>query len=197
MVLKIVGGKYKGLRLETPSGITTRPTAEIVREAVFNICQHKIKDACFLDLYAGSGAMGIEAISRGAKEAFFVEKDRYALAALKKNIEKAAIQEKTTLLPYDIFVSLKKLRPHSFDLVYIDPPYGEKHAELLAENALDKILAILDVEELLHKEAWIFIEFSTYSKKNFTNLPLQKIKWQSTRVFGRSNLHLFKYTDCI
>ena len=195
MILKIAGGLYKGLRLETPAGKTTRPTSEILRESVFNICQHKILDAAFLDLYAGSGAIVIEAISRGAKTTTFVENNRNALVALKKNIAKAKLQEKTNVLPLDILIALKRLPPHAFDIVYIDPPYGEKKDELLAEHTLDKIFSILDTEELLKKGAWIFIEFSSYSKKNFKNLPLKKIEWHNTRVFGRSNLHLFKCND--
>lgn len=193
MTLKIAGGLYKGLRLETPSSSITRPTAEILRGAVFNICQHKVVDATFLDLYAGSGAMGIEAMSRGAKNVVFVEKDKRALLCLKKNIEKTPIQEHIKILPYDVIASLKKMSSYSFDLVYIDPPYGEKEEERIAEKSLDTILDILDSGSLLNNDAWIFIEFSSYSKKDFATLPLQKIKWQNTRTFGRSNLHLFKY----
>ena len=194
MTLKIAGGLYKGLRLETPSSKITRPTSEILRGAVFNISQHKITDAVFLDLYAGSGAMGIEAMSRGAKEVVFVEKDRQALLVLKKNIEKTPIKELSKILPYDVLIALKKLSC-TFDLIYIDPPYGEKKEELLAEKTLDKLFEYLDTGSLLNKDAWIFLEFSSYSKKDFATLPLKKIQWQNTRTFGRSNLHLFKYID--
>lgn len=197
MTLKIAGGLYKGLRLETPSSKITRPTSEILRESVFNICQHKIIDASFLDLYAGSGAIGIEAMSRGAKDVVFVEKDRQALLALKKNIEKIQVQEKTLVLACDVLIAIKKLSPATFDLVYIDPPYGEKKEELVAEKMLDKIFEYLDTGTLLNKDAWILLEFSSYSKKDFTALPLKKIKWQNKRTFGRSNLYLFKYVDYI
>lgn len=195
MTLKITGGLYKGLRLESPPSKTTRPTSEILRESVFNICQHRVKEASFLDLYAGSGAMGIEAMSRGAKNVVFVEKDRQALLVLKKNIEKASIQESAKILPCDVLAATKKLSSSTFDLVYIDPPYGEKKEEIIAEKNLDKIFELLDSGTLLNKDAWIFLEFSSYSKKDFATLSLKKIKWQNTRIFGRSNLHLFKYVD--
>lgn len=192
MTLKIAGGVYKGLRLETPPSHITRPTAEMLREAVFNICQHKIEDALFLDLYAGSGAMGIEALSRGAKKAVFVEKNPLALTALKKNIEKVSANTQTQIFPYDIQLALKKIKDHLFDLVYIDPPYGEKTEELRSEKALRHILEFLDQGTLLDSEAWVLIEFSSYSKMDFSTLPLNTLKWHNTRTFGRSHLHLFK-----
>jgi 16S rRNA (guanine966-N2)-methyltransferase len=193
MTLKIAGGLYKGLRLETPPSHITRPTAEMLRDAVFNICQNKIQEAHFLDLFAGSGAIGLEALSRGAATVLFVEKNPQALIALKKNIEKAAVQAQTTLLPYDVQVALKKLKEVSFDLVYIDPPYGEKEAEQRSEKALSFILETLDQGFLLQSEAWVFVEFSSYSKKDFSALPLKNLKWDNTRRFGKSHLHLFKY----
>lgn len=192
MSLKIAGGLYKGLRLTTPPSHITRPTSEILREAVFNICQHKIHNARFLDLYAGSGAMGIEALSRGAQEAVFVEKNPQALTALKKNIEKAALQEQTRIYPYDVQVSIKKLNNALFDIVYIDPPYGEKNDEARAEKILTPLLLSLEHHAVLNDDAWVFVEFSSYSKKEFSSLPLQSLTWHNTRTFGKAHLHLFK-----
>jgi len=191
MSLKIVGGIYKGLRLDTPSSQTTRPTAEVLREAVFNMCQYKVSEALFLDLYAGSGAMGIEALSRGATSAFFVENHPQALKALKKNLSK--VQEGAYLYPYDVLASLKKLHDVAFDLVYIDPPYGEKKEEARSEQTLIKLLHLLDQSSLLQKEAWVFVEFSAYAnKETLSSLPLATLAWHSARIFGRSILHLFK-----
>jgi 16S rRNA (guanine(966)-N(2))-methyltransferase RsmD len=195
MSLKISGGIYKGLRLETPSGDITRPTSEILRTAVFNICQHRIEGANFLDLYAGSGAIGIEALSRGASHCTFVEKNRNALLALKKNIEKTSLQASTTLLPYDVQLALKTFKDKPFDLVYIDPPYGEKHKEQLAEKMVESLLMTLDTKNLLNPEAWVFLEFSSYSKKDFSQLDFQHLKWDNTRTFARSVLYLFKRTN--
>jgi len=194
MSLKIAGGIHKGLRLETPSGNITRPTSEILRAAVFNICQHKIQEANFLDLYAGSGAIGIEALSRGASHCTFVEKDRNALQALKKNIEKTASENSTTVFPCDVQVALKKFHC-MFDIVYIDPPYGEKHIEQLSEKVVESLLITLDLKNLLNKDAWVFLEFSSYSKKDFSKLPFEHLKWDNTRTFARSVLYLFKYIN--
>jgi 16S rRNA (guanine(966)-N(2))-methyltransferase RsmD len=192
MTLKIAGGCYKGLRLETPSSSITRPTSEMLRTAVFNICQNKIEDAIFLDLYAGSGAIGIEAMSRGAKEVVFVEKDKRALTCLKQNLANTSIGDQGKVLPFDVLSALKKLSPYHFDLVYIDPPYGNTQETLAAEKDLEKIFHHLETSSLLNDDAWVLLEFSSYSKKDFASLPLKTLQFENTRTFGRSCLHLFK-----
>lgn len=194
MPLKIAGGLYKGLPLETPSGSKTRPTAEVLRMAVFNICQHKTKDAHFLDLYAGSGAMGVEALSRGALKATFIENDRQALKALKKNIEKIQAEDASLVLPLDVQVGLKKVQNTLFNIVYIDPPYGEKKLEALSEKIVESLLITLDTGSFLHLDAYVFLEFSSYSKKDFSSLPLQHLRCDNIKTFGRSILYVFKYT---
>ena len=85
--MRIIGGKHKGRKLQAPKGTHTRPTSDRVREALFNIITHRIPGCSFLDIYAGSGAVGIEAAGRGAKEVFFVENHRAALDVLRKNLE--------------------------------------------------------------------------------------------------------------
>ena len=86
MTLRIIGGKFKGRLIKTPKGEKTRPTSAILRKAVFDICQNQITDARFLDLFAGSGAMGLEALSRGASHATFVERDKHSVSCLKENL---------------------------------------------------------------------------------------------------------------
>lgn len=192
MSLKIAGGKYKGLRLDTPSSHITRPTAEVLRQAVFNICQHRIEGAFFLDLFAGSGAMGIEALSQGASHATFIEKDRNALHCLKKNLQK--IEEDGALVyGSDVLVALKKLPKNYFDLVYIDPPYGDEKEMLFAERFLDKIFE--NIGSILKNGALIFLEFSAYSKKDFSQITTPGMSWKNSRVYGRSKLHIFEYTS--
>lgn len=110
MTLKINGGKFRGIKLSSPSGNKTRPTSDMLREAVFNIAQHKIQDSLFLDLFAGTGAMGLEALSRGAMKSIFIEKDRTAINCIKENIEKLSLKEEATLLPLDILSAHKKAK---------------------------------------------------------------------------------------
>ena len=121
--MRIVSGTAGGRRLIVPDGTTTRPTTDRVREATFNVLfsMNAIEDATFVDLFAGSGALGLEALSRGAAHVTFVERDRAALAALRANIEALRFEDQSTVLATD---SLRWLPTAGhFDVMLADPPY--------------------------------------------------------------------------
>jgi 16S rRNA (guanine966-N2)-methyltransferase len=129
--VRVVAGDFKGRRLVAPRGAGTRPTADRVREALFSMLGD-VSDARVLDLYAGSGALGIEALSRGAESAVFVERDRAALAALERNLEATGARGEVRRQDVARFL----VRPEgTFDLVFCDPPYdgAPAIAEALAE----------------------------------------------------------------
>ena len=92
--MRIIAGKARGTKLYTLEGMTTRPTLDKVRESLFNIIQNQIQDSIFLDLFSGSGAVGLEAVSRGAKKAILCDNSKQAIEIIKKNIEKTHFQEK-------------------------------------------------------------------------------------------------------
>ncbi|MEW8959680.1 MAG: 16S rRNA (guanine(966)-N(2))-methyltransferase RsmD [Moorella sp. (in: firmicutes)] len=124
-MLRIIAGQARGQRLRTPKGSGTRPTSERVREALFNILGPRVIEALFLDLFAGSGAVGLEALSRGAKEAFFIEHDRRALSCLKANLQATGFNDRAHILAMDVRRALAELRRRDlvFDLIFVDPPY--------------------------------------------------------------------------
>jgi len=191
MSLKINGGVFRGISLDSPSGTKTRPTSNMLREAVFNICQHKVQNARFLDLFAGTGAMGLEALSRGAVHATFIENDRNALACIKKNTQKLSLESAVSILPLDVMSGLKKCEGKTFDMIYIDPPYGEKDLEKRSLVKIKEILLFLDTH-LTQETTWIFLEFSSYCKEDFAQIPLTTLRWDQKRTFARSDLHIFK-----
>lgn len=191
MSIKILGGTFKGIPIKAPSGTSTRPTLSMVRESVFNMSQNKIEEALFLDIFAGTGAMGLEALSRGALHSTFIEKDRKALSCLKENIEKLAIKDKATILPIDVLAALKKLTG-PFSIIYIDPPYGEKKEELHSQKLLISILQTLDDPRLVEANGWVFVEFSIYSDLDFKKISLKHLCYDHSRDFSRTSLHLFK-----
>ena len=134
MAVKISAGWLKGSVLKTPVGTATRPTASRVREAVMDMLQGRLEGASLLELFAGSGAFSLEALSRGARKAVLVESDRAALGALRSNLAlvegRAAKQgipvPQTVLLGADVAGSWKQIARHApFQLVWVDPPYGE------------------------------------------------------------------------
>lgn len=139
--MRIVAGKYKGRTLQTPTGQQTRPTSQRVREALFNVLQHnafdiELEGARILDLFAGSGALGIEALSRGAAYCIFIDEALPARAAMRENIDALGLGGQTRVFRRDA----TKLSPAgnlgAFDIVFADPPY-DRH---LGEAALTSIL---------------------------------------------------------
>lgn len=138
--MKVVAGTARGMNLETPQGKNTRPTTNRIKETLFNIIQADVPESRFLDLYSGSGSIAIEALSRGASEAVLVENNSKALACINANINKARLNEKAQVMPYEAMYALKKLNNSSriFDIIFMDPPYGrgfEKEAALYLLNS--------------------------------------------------------------
>jgi len=122
--MRIIAGTLKGRRLEGPSGPGLRPTSDSLRETLFNVLGASIAGATLLDAFAGTGAVGLEALSRGARQVTFVERDRAALAALRENIARCRVEESCVIVSAD-FQSLASRRPAPgpFNCVFLDPPY--------------------------------------------------------------------------
>lgn len=152
--MKIIGGRYKGRRLKTPAKGTLRPTLAKIREAFFDIVGQDIEGGCFLDLYAGTGAMGIEALSRGAGMVYFVDDARTASTLLLKNLAliKDNLLEKDlySVLRMDASRALERLRESktTIDIAYVDPPYGGREAymkvlpELLKSTLMSTVFIV-------------------------------------------------------
>ena len=122
--VRIIAGNSKGRKLVSPKGSQTRPTSDRVREAIFSILGDLVGDARVLDLYAGTGAMGLEALSRGARQAVFVEMDPAALRCLDKNIETCRCKDRSEVVDRPVISYLGKLNTGGeFDLIFTDPPY--------------------------------------------------------------------------
>ncbi len=159
--MRVIAGKFRSRTLMAPRGLDTRPTSDRLRETLFNVLASKIEGAAFLDLYAGSGAVGIEAISRGAEQVFFVENSRTALAALHKNLSDLRIDKRNTRVETTkSAVFLKKMASGrykvfsgAFDIVFLDPPYD-------AEEEYAQTLGLLgeDCMELLKPEVVVVVE---------------------------------------
>ena len=137
--MRIITGKAKGFRLETLSGLDTRPTVERVKEGVFSAISFEIEGRRVLDLFAGSGQMGLEALSRGAQSCVFVDRSREAVQVVRRNAQAARLAEAATVLCTDSLGYLAQCRER-FDLVFLDPPYD---AALLVP-CLEKLGAVVN-----------------------------------------------------
>lgn len=167
--MRVTGGRLKNQILISPNGKQTRPTSERLRETIFNIIQGTTEGKTFLDLYAGSGAVGIEAISRGASFATFIERDRNAIYAINENLKKLGLHQQTQLLIGDVIIRIKRLKGRTFDYIFIDPPYGKGLQEITLE--------LIDDLTLLAPQGIIFVEESAnheWGPPNFSTFQFQK-----------------------
>ena len=146
-MVRIIAGEFKGRRLKTPAGDAVRPTADRVREAWFSILQRSIRGARVLDLFAGSGALGFEALSRGAVSADFVELHRFALATLKANVKTLKVDDRAAIHRADALRFAERLHPGQYDVAFADPPYaGQEAARLVAMFRLNAFARIFSIE---------------------------------------------------
>ena len=135
--MRVITGKARGVALKTPEGMQTRPTADRVKEALFSIIQFEIPCARVLDLFGGTGQLGIEALSRGAQSAVFVDASDKACALIKENLKRTKLQDCGKVIRSDYMEYLDRCR-EKFDIVFLDPPY----AEVFLENALKRLTEI-------------------------------------------------------
>ena len=129
--LRIGGGRFNGRRLQSAPGLDVRPTSGRVRQALFNMLRPLIGNAIFVDLFAGTGSVGLEALSHGARQVIFVEQDRRAAAVLQENIQRCAVADRTTVIIAALPQALQQVTATAaVDLLFLDPPYASDLAEM-------------------------------------------------------------------
>ncbi|MCR5674433.1 MAG: 16S rRNA (guanine(966)-N(2))-methyltransferase RsmD [Lachnospiraceae bacterium] len=121
--MRVIAGSARRMNLVTPKGEDTRPTQDRIKETLFNMLQNEVPGCVFVDLFAGSGGIGIEALSRGARHAYFVENGKEAAACVAENLRHTHLEEKGTLLKQDVVLALRNIHEKEADIVYLDPPY--------------------------------------------------------------------------
>lgn len=155
--MRIISGRARGSKLQTIEGLNTRPTTDRVKESLFNLLQYDFYNKVVLDLFAGSGALGLEAISRGAQKAIFVDESKACCEVIKKNIAKIKAEANSVVLQCDVQSAIKRQEAATVDFVFMDPPYHkgliEPALELLMSSGVLKELAIVSVE---HEKTDIF-----------------------------------------
>ncbi len=139
--MRIIAGKWRSRIIEAPPGRDTRPTTDRVREAWMSMLQPDLPESRVLDLFSGSGALGLEALSRGAEEVTFVEQAPRALKALQANIDKLGAADQCTVVKADALRFIENLEPLAYDLALADPPYGQGLADALARKFLQRPFA--------------------------------------------------------
>ncbi len=181
--MRVVAGIAKGHKLFAPPGQEIRPTADRVKEALFSILGESVCGSLVLDLFAGSGALGIEALSRGASHSVFVDCSRYSIEAIEKNLKKTGFGLKSEVAFESVAKAIDKLvaRGQQFDLIFLDPPYRIKHIELRG------ILETLSREKLIKQDGTIVLEHSLKVRL----LGMGELKVIAERKYGDTGLTFF------
>jgi 16S rRNA (guanine(966)-N(2))-methyltransferase RsmD len=138
-MLRVIGGTARGVPLKSPDTKNTRPTLDRTKESLFNILMPYIYDARVLDLFSGSGSLGIESLSRGAKEAVFIDNSKYCRNIIIENLKKTRLEECATVMALDVFKAIKLLGGKSakFDIIFLDPPYNMNFIAKTIQNIVE------------------------------------------------------------
>lgn len=184
--MRIIAGKARSLPLKTPAGMDTRPTSDRIKETLFNMLMPYLPGCVFVDLFAGSGQIGIEALSRGARTAYFVESGREAFACISDNIKFAKMTEEAVLLKQDVYTALYGIHEKEAGVIFADPPYDGGHYEKLLSVLKDRSYVTEDT--LLVLEADLKRDFGFAGEYGFF---VEKEKCYKT------NKHVFLRRDVI
>ena len=184
--MRVISGSARGTVLHSIEDISTRPTLDRVKESLFNIIQNDIEDTTVLDLFAGSGAIGIEFLSRRAKQVYFCDKSSKAVAMIEKNLEKTKLKEKAIVYNKDYIDCINTVKNIKFDVIFLDPPYKE-------EFALDAIEKISNLQ-LLKDDGIIIIE-TDEPERDINRINNMNINYKiyDLRKYGRVSLIFLKW----
>lgn len=181
--MRIISGTARGTKLYTLEGLSTRPTLDRVKESLFNIIQGEIEGTQVLDVFAGSGAIGLELLSRGAKRAVLCDNSKEAIQIIKKNIEKTHMQEKAEVYNLDFEQLIEKLKNQKFDIIYIDPPYATD----FVRKTIDKIFE----NRLIKEETKIIIETDD-EQRILKDIENKDVVITDKRRYGRATIIFLK-----
>jgi 16S rRNA (guanine(966)-N(2))-methyltransferase RsmD len=179
---RIISGSAKGLRLKSVPGDSTRPITDRVKEALFNIIGADIQDSHFLDLFGGTGSVGIEALSRGASSAVFIEKSRPAFQILQQNIKFCKVSSKGNVIFGDAFDFLQRPSQKFFDYIFIAPPQYK--------GLWEKALLLVDQQSgILSEDGWVIVQIHPIEKKE---IQLTSLELFDSRTYGSTLLSFFR-----
>ena len=182
--MRIISGKARGTKLYTLDGTATRPTLDRVKESLFNIIQNDIEDSTVLDLFSGSGAIGLEFLSRGAKRAVLCDSSKDAIKIIKQNVQKTHFEEKVEVYNMEFTKLVERLQNQKFDIIYIDPPYATDFIKI----SLEKIIEY----ELVNENTKIIVETDDETRI-LNQIEKMDVEITDKRKYGRATIIFLKY----
>ena len=182
--MRVITGRAKGRKLKAMKGSDKRPTTDRVKESIFSVIGDKIYDADVLDLFAGTGNLGIEALSRGARSALFVDNDVQAVKIIGENLKMTHFLNRTEIWTSDVFAALRRLRALSkvFDVIFADPPYAREYGS--------KTRTALEESGILRKEGLFVLEHSMSEEFHDSCACFKPI---TQKMYGQTAVHFFPY----
>ncbi|MGL5695053.1 MAG: 16S rRNA (guanine(966)-N(2))-methyltransferase RsmD [Peptostreptococcaceae bacterium] len=184
--MRVISGKARGLKLDTPKNQDVRPTTDRVKESLFNMINPYIRESNILDLFAGTGSLGIECLSRGAKKCVFIDKSKDSIKIVNSNVKKARVENESTVLNVDFKEAVKRLsaKNEKFDVIFMDPPYYE--------NMFIECLKSIDELNLLVQDGIIVVEHDTKEKFDDSIGNLYKSR---EKKYGNTTITFYKLED--
>ncbi len=179
--MRIITGEYRGRRLESPTGYDVRPTTDKAKEAIFNLLMHDVWDSVVIDLFAGTGNLGLEALSRGARRCYFCDNSRDSLALIKKNIAKCGAEEKSIVLAGDYMKALSRIKEKA-NVILLDPPYRD--------GLYEKCLEEIDSLDLLEEGGIIIAEHGAADYVPDRTENLVKVR---ERKYGKIKVSIYRH----
>lgn len=180
--MRVIAGSARRLQLKTIEGLDTRPTTDRIKETLFNMLHNSIMDCCFLDLYSGSGGIGIEALSRGAKWAVMIDNNPKAVTCIKENLAFTKLEENASVMYCEVLTGLKRLEDKEtvFDIIFMDPPYNHQYEK--------NVLSYLSQSKLIGQNTLTIVEAS--KETDFSYLSSLGFQVQRCKEY-KTNKHLF------
>ncbi len=178
--MRIIAGNFKGRRLETPANYDIRPTSEMVKEALFSMLMNDIHNSVFVDLFSGTGAVGLEALSRGAEKVYLVDRSRESVSIIRNNVNKIGCQSQANILASDYRVAMDRIN-EPVDIIFADPPYEEGY------NL--EILESVENSDLLNDDGILIIE---HSKKFDMPERYENLEAFKEKKYGKKALTFYR-----
>lgn len=178
--MRVIAGKCKRLILNTIPGDNTRPTTDRIKETLFNMINEEVVDSDFLDLYAGSGQIGIEALSRYARHATFVDNNKKAIECINNNLMKCSLEDEADVINSNCLSALKRFEADSYDIIFLDPPYNKDYER--------EVLEYLSESNILRKDGLIIVEADL--KSDFSYVEELPFTIERDKKY-KTNRHLF------
>lgn len=184
--MRIISGLAKGRKILSPEGMGTRPTLDRIKESIFNIIQHRVQDSRVIDVFAGTGSLGLEAASRGAKECYLIDKGQSTFGFLKKNIENLNFTSICKCFNMDSYAALREFGDKGlvFDLIFIDPPY--------LKDMIPPAVDIISSKGILDKNGLIVTKIDSSEKMYEGNDDIVLI---DNRKYGNTTVCFYRYRE--